>query len=57
MKAEYWCELFWWIWIVMWFAAIWLPQFRMQLFLSGLFCFVIGLIYSVSLEDKKKGKE
>lgn len=39
-------------WVLFWFLAIWTPENNLRFFLSGLFCFALGLL-SVSKEDKK----
>lgn len=41
-------------WHISWFAAIWITRYSLKLFLTGLFCFFIGLVFSSILNDEKR---
>lgn len=49
--------IFTYVWMVTWFLAIWVEQYRQPLFLTGLFCFILGLLIvsgtSAPIKDEK----
>jgi len=54
MKNDYWIFIFTIIWIGSWFVGCWI--FHRQLFLTGMFALILGLI-TASIESDKEKKQ
>lgn len=48
-------DIFGWLWIVSWFLSIWVQQYRLQLFFTGLFAMILCMgLYDASKKEKSK---
>ena len=53
-KLDITSQVFGWAWVVTWFGAIWIPEYRIRLFFTGGFCLVLGLGAYNQYEKVKK---
>jgi len=44
-------------WVISWLLAIWIPEFRVQFFLTGLFCLILTIIMSSNVKAYYEGEE
>ena len=45
-----------WVWVISWFLAVWCPVFKTELFITGTFCLIMGLL-GTSYRDKVEKEE
>lgn len=47
-------EIYGWTWVITWLTAIWTEDYRPQLFFTGLFCLVLGMLIVGNTEEPPK---
>ena len=46
-----------WLWVISWFLAIWLSDWRLQLFWTGAFSLVLGMLETAALKRETERKK
>lgn len=44
-------------WVILWFGSIWITQYSIQLFLTGLFLFSLIMLWICTIEDQPQIKK